>query len=124
MSRCWSASSTRSSCSTIRSSPPSAWVSSWRSCSWKCARPPPWLSSATAPGPPPGGSGSTPPSAELAGDIVFGAGVAGRGEDLLGRADLDQLPGEHEGGAVRHARRLLHVVSDDHDRHPLLELVD
>ena len=31
---------------------------------------------------------------------------------------------EHERGAVGHARGLLHVVRDDHDRDALLELVD
>ena len=47
-----------------------------------------------------------------------------RGEDLAGRAELDQLAEIHEGGEVRDARRLLHVVGDDHDRVVGLQLVD
>ena len=49
--------------------------------------------------------GSCLRSAELAGDIFLGPGVAGLGEDLLRRADLDQLAGEHERRAVGDARR-------------------
>src|ERR1039458_7170274 len=120
-----SASSTRSSCSTIRSRPPSACVSSSCSCCWKCTRPC-W-------GPGAGGAPSSgPPSevdplaslAELAGDIFLGSRVCGIGEDLLRGTDLDELAAEHECGAIGHARGLLHVVRDDHDRHALLELGD
>src|ERR1700687_5121806 len=41
------------------------------------------------------------PSAESSGDIVIGAAVLGRREDLLRRADLHQLAQGHEGGDVR-----------------------
>ena len=37
------------------------------------------------------------------------------GEDLVGRALLDQLAEVEEGGALRDARRLLHRVGDDDD---------
>src|SRR5580693_702679 len=126
-----SASSTRSSCSTIRSRPPSALASSSRSCSWKCARPCAWPPSPAAVS----GAGwdaelvdetadGRPSSAELAGDIFLGSRIAGRGEDLLRLSDLDELAVEHERGAVGDSRGLLHVVRDDHDRHAPLELLD
>ena len=38
-------------------------------------------------------------------------------EQVLGRADLDALAAEEEGGAVGEASRLLHEVGDKHDRH-------
>src|SRR5439155_703578 len=44
-------------------------------------------------------------------------------EDLVGLADLDQAAEVHEGGVVRDARRLLHVVGDDYDRVQPLERV-
>src|SRR6266853_2117706 len=54
-------------------------------------------------------------SAESSGDIVIGAAVLGRREDLLRRADLHQLAQVHEGCDVRNARRLLQVGGDDGD---------
>src|SRR5215210_1933116 len=119
MSRCSSASMTRSSWPTTRSSPPSADASRRASSSWKCAR---WPKRRT-----PG-----PGSAELAGDVLLGALIVRGGEDLVGGGVLDELAdplglvrpqvdGE-ERGAVRDAGRLLHVVRDDHDREVLLEL--
>src|SRR3954471_4337776 len=98
------ASSVRSSDVTTMSRPPSAWSSSARSSSWKWARP-----MVTA-------------LPELSGDVVLGASVVGVGEELVRVRELDQLPGQHEGGLVGHARGLLHVVRDDHDREALLEL--
>src|SRR5260370_18201177 len=62
--------------------------------------------------------------AEGARDVVLRASIARRGEHLAGRVELDQLPEIHEGGEVGDARRLLHVVGDDHDRVVLFELVD
>ena len=50
--------------------------------------------------------------------------VAWVGEDLVRRGDLDQLAAQHERGRVGDPRRLLHVVGDDRDRHPLLQLRD
>src|SRR2546430_14820151 len=117
-----SASSTRSSCSTTRSSPPSACSCSARSSCWKWARP--WASPSGRAVVAPGCAAPAGSSAELAGDIVLGPGVAGIGEDLARGASLDEPSVEHESGAVRHARGLLHVVSDDHDRHAPLQLVD
>ena len=46
------------------------------------------------------------------------------GEDVRGLAVFDQLAEVEEGGALRHARRLLHVVRDDHDRVAAAQLVD
>src|SRR5262245_41537640 len=62
--------------------------------------------------------------AEAARDIVLRASIARRGEHLARGIELDQLPKIHEGGEVGDARRLLHVVGDDHDRVVLFELVD
>src|SRR4051812_12521192 len=63
-------------------------------------------------------------SAEPAGDVGLGTLVAGIGEDLLGDVELDKLAEIHEGGEVRDARRLLHVMRHDDDRVVLLQLVD
>src|ERR1700704_4480019 len=63
-------------------------------------------------------------SAEAAGDIGLCALVLRCRENRFRRAELDQLAQIHEGGEVRDARRLLHVVGDDDDRVLLLQLVD
>src|SRR6516162_309367 len=63
-------------------------------------------------------------SAEAAGDVVLGAPVRGRGEHLARGVELDQLAEIHEGGIIRDARRLLHVVGHDGDGVIVLELVD
>src|SRR3954470_23782268 len=107
MSRCSSASITRSSCSTTRSRPPSAATSRRWSSSWKCCRVK--------------GMARLP---ELARDVLLGAGVARIAEDLPRRRVLDELAEQHERRRVRHARGLLHVVRDDDDRVALLELLD
>src|SRR5689334_14422551 len=64
------------------------------------------------------------PSTEAAGDVVLRARVARRHEDLAGLIELDQLAEIHEGGVIGDARRLLHVVGDEHDRVLVLELRD
>src|SRR5215471_19605338 len=74
------------------------------------------------------GAGST----HAAGDVSLGALVGRVLEDLLGAAVLNEharagvvlTVGEHgeEGGAVTDPRGLLHVVRDDEDRVPRLEL--
>src|SRR5947209_18303305 len=104
-----SASIVRSSCSTMMSRAPSASRSSSANCSWKWTRPGFWFIVPWA-------------LAELARHVVLGARVLGLGEHLVGGADLDELAVEQEGGRVGDARRLLHVVSHQHDRHPLLEV--
>src|SRR4051794_5976773 len=106
---CCSASITRSSCSTTRSSPPSAWPSSSTSSAWKC-----WRTSWAM----------RLPLPELARDVLLRAPVVRLGEDLLRLRVLDQLPVEQERRRVGDARGLLHVVGDDHDRDAVLELVD
>src|SRR6478736_4277423 len=63
-------------------------------------------------------------SAEPAGDVVLGASIARRGEDLVGFAELDQFAQIHEGGLVGDARRLLHVMGDDGDGVVLRQLLD
>src|SRR4051794_21047300 len=63
-------------------------------------------------------------SAEPAGDVVLGTSVARRGEKLAGLVEFDQLPKVHEGGLVRDARRLLHVVGDDGDGVVLRQFLD
>jgi len=62
--------------------------------------------------------------AEPAVDVVGGLLLARGGEDLLGRAVLDEVALEHEGGGVGNAGGLLHVVGDDNDRVVLAELGD
>src|SRR5579863_2538940 len=47
---------------------------------------------------------------EAPGNIIFGFTPRGGREDLLGLAELDQIARIHEGGVIRAARRLLHVV--------------
>src|SRR3954453_15210454 len=106
---CCSASITRSSCSTTRSSPPSAWPSSSTSSAWKC-----WRTSWAM----------RLPLPELARDVLLRAPVVRLGEDLLRLRVLDQLPVEQERRRVGDARGLLHVVRDDDDRDAVLELVD
>src|SRR5215212_5427456 len=73
-------------------------------------------------------SGMCRPLPELPGDVLLGPRILRVGEDLVGLAVLDQAAGsslaEHERRVVRHARRLLHVVRDDHDRETVLELLD
>src|SRR4051812_40866547 len=108
---CWSASVTRSSCSSTRSMPPRTLCSSACSSCWylmRCGR---------------GRSASTA-LPELARDVLLGPRVRRRGEDGLGRGVLDELAGEEERGRVGHARGLLHVLRDDDDREARLEVVD
>src|SRR4051812_16063174 len=105
---CSTDSSARSSCPITRSMPPSADASSSASSVWKCLRVSP-MEAMVLP--------------ELARDVLLGARVVRVGEDALGRSDLDQLAVEHERRLVGDARRLLHVVRDDHDRHARLQLL-
>src|SRR4051794_13467502 len=63
-------------------------------------------------------------STEPAGDVVLGASIARRGENLVGFVELDQLAEIHEGGLVGDARRLLHVMGDDGDGVILRQLLD
>src|SRR3954447_3158255 len=99
-----SASSVRWGGAVTRSSPPSA-------CSWSRFRSATkWVRVAI--------------SAELAADVLLGPAIARLGEDLLRGRELDQLPVEHERRPIGHARGLLHVVGDDHDRVALLEVAD
>src|SRR3954447_5951395 len=112
------ASIVRASAMLTRSRPPSALASSVASSS----RYPLRAISAIAP--------PLPVSAEAAADVVLGLLLGRVGEDLVGRADLDQVPRlagrveVEEGGDVAGPRRLLHVVSDDDDRVAALQLAD
>src|SRR6266849_8169671 len=63
-------------------------------------------------------------SAEPAGDVILGTSIARRGENLAGLVEFDQLTQIHEGGLVRDARRLLHVVGDDGDSVVLRQFLD
>ena len=65
-----------------------------------------------------------PVSAEAAGDVFLGLLLRRVREDLRGRPELDDAALEEEGRVVAHARRLLHVVRDEHDRVVALELED
>src|SRR5216684_4015293 len=62
-------------------------------------------------------------SAEAAGDVVLGAAIARRRENLVGLVEFDQLAKIHERGLVRNARGLLHVVGDDGDSVVLRQLL-
>src|SRR3954447_12493971 len=53
--------------------------------------------------------------AEAAGDVVLRTSLARVEEDRVRRPELDQIAQIHEGGVLRGARRLLHVVGDDRD---------
>src|SRR4051794_39421862 len=63
-------------------------------------------------------------SAEPAGDVVLGTPIVRRGEDFVGLVEFDQFAQIHEGGLVRDARRLLHVMGDDGDGVVLRQLLD
>src|SRR5271156_6867814 len=54
-------------------------------------------------------------STETAGDVVVGPAILGRGENLAGRTDFHEFSHEHESRDVRHAGRLLQIMSDHHD---------
>src|SRR6185503_20825016 len=58
------------------------------------------------------------------GDVVFGQFFRRVREDAIGRPVLDEPAEPEERGAIRHARRLLHVMGDDDDGVFRLELVD
>ena len=60
--------------------------------------------------------------AEAAGDVILGLLFDRIGKELPGCTVFNQIAHVHEGGVVGHARRLLHVVGDDHDGELLLEL--
>src|SRR5256885_15040058 len=64
------------------------------------------------------------PLPESSSHVVFGQLLRRRGEDLVRPVALDELAEPEERRHVRNAGRLLHVVRDDHDRVPRLELVD
>src|ERR1044071_7769579 len=71
-----------------------------------------------------GSSSSRGRSAEAPGDVILGARVARAGEDAARGPVFHELAEIHEGGAIRRARGLLHVVGHDRDRVLLLQLVD
>src|SRR5256886_11903918 len=62
-------------------------------------------------------------SAEPAGDVVFRFFLLRLDENLVGHAEFHHLSEIHIRRVVRNARRLLPVVSDDHDRIVVLQLV-
>src|SRR5580700_5569828 len=63
-------------------------------------------------------------SAEASRDIVLRTLIVRRSEHFAGRVEFDQLAEIHEGGELRDARRLLHVVGDDHDGVVVGQFVD
>src|ERR687894_141825 len=93
---CWTVSRARSSASTTMSRPPRACSSSLASSSWKCVR-------------------------VVPGTLPDLAGVVELDDAAAAVLVVVQLDGE-ERGLVGHARRLLHVVRDDHDRVLLLQV--
>src|SRR5262245_12006233 len=64
------------------------------------------------------------PSSVAPGDVVAGPLHPRIGEDLGRGPVLHQLPEVEEGGALRDARRLLHVVRHDRDRVVVAQLLD
>src|SRR6516164_7723678 len=67
---------------------------------------------------------SCSPSSEASRYVILRAPVARRGEDPAGSVELDEVAEIHESGEIRHARGLLHVMSDYGDGVVVLELVD
>src|SRR5919197_2454225 len=61
---------------------------------------------------------------ELSGDVIFGSLLARVREDLFRGPDFNELSHVEERRSVGHPSRLLHVVGDDRDRVPRLQLVD
>src|SRR5882724_4183980 len=70
------------------------------------------------------GSNPVLPLTESPGNVVFSDLLSGIREDFVGSIILDEPPQHEKRGAVRHARRLLHIVRHDRDRVALLELID
>src|SRR5438128_11374970 len=62
------------------------------------------------------------------GNVILGASIARRGENLVGVVELAQFAEIHERGLVGDAGRLLHVMRDDRDgvilRQLLAQLLD
>src|SRR5215216_4152597 len=65
---------------------------------------------------------SWPTLSEAAGDVILGLLASRLQEDLVGRAELDELAEIHVRRVVGHACRLLHIVGHDGDRVITLEL--
>src|SRR5205085_8577886 len=63
-------------------------------------------------------------STEATGDVVLGPRLLWRRKERLRAIELDELAEVEKRRMVAHARRLLHVVRDDHDRVALFELVN
>src|SRR5215212_7374704 len=63
-------------------------------------------------------------SPKSAGNVILSQLFTRGREHLLSRVYFDQLAEEEEGRSVGNARRLLHVVRDDHDRVLLLQIED
>src|SRR6476660_2246190 len=61
-------------------------------------------------------------SSEASGDIGLRAHIAGRGEKLRRRAELDKLADKQECGEIADARGLLHIVSDGYDGAKIFQL--
>ena len=59
---------------------------------------------------------SPPGSAEAASNIILCSLIFRRGEDHIGFVELDQLAEIHEGGMLRYARGLLHIMRHNRDR--------
>src|SRR5271169_631806 len=62
--------------------------------------------------------------AEPAGNVVLGASIVRRRENLVGLVELDQFTEVHERGLVRDTRRLLHIMGYDGDGVVLGQLLD
>src|ERR1700682_2852364 len=63
-------------------------------------------------------------SSESPGYVVFGLLFRRILEDDRGAVEFDQAAQQEEAGIIGHARRLLHVVSDDHKCATALKLED
>src|SRR5450432_2288451 len=59
---------------------------------------------------------------EPARNVIFRPLVRRIGKDFLRPVKLDQVAHQEESRELRHPRRLLHVMSNDNDRKPLLQL--
>src|SRR5262249_16383957 len=68
------------------------------------------------------GSCCHPASAEAARDVGLRSWIAGRGEELRRRTELDELTGQEEGGVIAGAGGWVHVVGDDGDGAEVFDL--
>src|SRR5688572_8782186 len=71
-----------------------------------------------------GSSSSRENSSEASGDIVFSLFLGRVGEDLSRQVIFNEFAQIEEGGEIRNAGRLLHIMGDDDNREVLFKRMD